>query len=553
MNQPEPHALSFHALRNDIERGLIKIPQFQRDFVWSRDKSAKLLDSVLKGYPIGTFILWKTKESLRTVKNIGGALLPDTPAGDYVQHVLDGQQRLTSIYASMKGLKIERNGKVEDFAEMFVDLEATGEQDIVRTDPGDMNPDARLRIVELLDGDFTFLSQFPRQYHARLNEYKRRLETYAFSAILVKEAPIDVATEIFTRINVGGKPLSVFEIMVAKTYDSQRGFDLGEEYDRLIAQLAEVDYDTISPSVVLQAVSMVLVKECTRADILRLPKQQFIDTWPRVIDAFQAAVDYFRNYYRVPVSNLLPFGALLVPFTFFFHHQPGRPSADQQFLLDDFFWRCGLGGRYSHSLEAHLSQDIRRIELILQEEIPDYDAPIDTTAEFIRRNGSFSTGRSYIKALLCLLAQQEPKSFADDSIVRISNDWLKQANSKNYHHFFPRAYLRRLGVPDDAANHIVNITIVDDYLNKREIRDQPPSTYMRVLEQRNPRLSETMRGHLIDLDTFGIWDNDYQTFFARRCERLASELRSRVFLRDIDELPQDLVPEEENAEEVALL
>src|SRR5690606_4551148 len=148
----------------------------------------------LKGYPIGTFILWKTKETLRTVKNIGGAVLPDTPPGEYVQHVLDGQQRLTSIYASLRGLQVQRDGRVEDFSMMYIDLDATGEQDIVLTDASELEPTSIIRITDLLNGDFTFLSTFPPRYHGRLNEYKRRLETYSFSAILVKEVSIDVAT-----------------------------------------------------------------------------------------------------------------------------------------------------------------------------------------------------------------------------------------------------------------------------------------------------------------------------------------------------------------------
>ena len=97
MYQPETHTKNFSTLFSDIEKGIIKVPQFQRDFVWSREKSAKLIDSVIKGYPIGTFIIWKTKETLRTVRNIGGIEFPETPKGDFVEYVLDGQQRITSI------------------------------------------------------------------------------------------------------------------------------------------------------------------------------------------------------------------------------------------------------------------------------------------------------------------------------------------------------------------------------------------------------------------------------------------------------------------------
>jgi hypothetical protein len=88
VNLPEPQSLTFSSLMSDIEKGIIKIPQFQRDFVRSKDKSAKLLDSIVKGYPIGTFIFWKTKEELRALRNLGGLNLPPTPEGDYIQYVL---------------------------------------------------------------------------------------------------------------------------------------------------------------------------------------------------------------------------------------------------------------------------------------------------------------------------------------------------------------------------------------------------------------------------------------------------------------------------------
>ncbi len=68
MKLPEPVSRTFTGLISDIEKGQIKIPQFQRDFVWDIKKSAKLLDSILKGYPIGTFIFWKTKDRLRSVR-----------------------------------------------------------------------------------------------------------------------------------------------------------------------------------------------------------------------------------------------------------------------------------------------------------------------------------------------------------------------------------------------------------------------------------------------------------------------------------------------------
>jgi len=567
LNQPEPQGVSFAALMNNIEQGRVKIPQFQRDFVWNLERSARLIDSILKGYPIGTFILWKTKEPLRTVRNIGGAQLPEPPAGDFVQHVLDGQQRLTSLYAAYRGLEVERTERKDDFSKIYVDLDVSAdtkhEEPVAIVGPAEKDPNSIVRVVDLLHEDFTFLASYPSEHHQILAEYQQRLKTYSFSTVVVNEAPIEVATEIFTRINVSGKPLSVFEIMVAKTFDpgspadateQNQGFDLGERYDELIQELTDVNYETISAAVVLQTVSAIVAKECAKEDILRLEKTTFINTWPKAKDAIHSAVDYFRTFYRIPVSRLLPFAALLVPFSYFFYHHPGKPTGELERHLQDLFWRISLGGRYSYASESRLAQDIRRVDEILEGKAPRYEYPVDTSAQFISDNGYFSANRSYIKAILCLLAYYEPKSFDNDAKVNLSNDWLKQANSKNYHHFFPQAYLKKQDWEAGSANHIANITMVDDYLNKRKIRDKAPSTYMSGFKKDNSNLEQTMRTHLIDLDQFGIWEDDYEKFFEGRCEAISLELKKRVIHRDADDGGQEVHTDdygEQEAEESA--
>lgn len=95
-----------------------------------------------------------------------------------------------------------------------------------------------------------------------LEDYKNRLNTYRFSTILLRDASIDVATEVFTRLNVGGKDLSVFEIMVAKTFDAKRNFDLSERYEEVKDKLEEVGYDTIPAIVFLQTIALLQKGEC---------------------------------------------------------------------------------------------------------------------------------------------------------------------------------------------------------------------------------------------------------------------------------------------------
>ena len=105
----------------------------------------------------------------------------------------------------------------------------------------------------------------------------------------------------------------------------------------------------------------------------------------------------------VPVSTqLLPYPSRIVPFTYFFYKAKKNPDAATGKLLQDFFWRVGLGERYSGSLDTRVGQDIKKMDAILKGQRPKYDWEVDPSAEFIRQNGFFSTGRAYVKTLLCL-------------------------------------------------------------------------------------------------------------------------------------------------------
>lgn len=542
---PQPSAIQLGDLMRQIELGAIKVPQFQRDFVWSRAKSAKLIDSLLRGYPIGTFILWKTKEQLRTVRNIGDIDFPPTPKGDYTQYVLDGQQRLTSIFATLHGKEVNREGKTENFAELYIDLNADDDRDLVITNPSGMEPHSYIPIHLLLSEEIVAsLKDYPDEYVDRMLRYRESIRSYSASIVVVQEASTDVATEIFTRINVGGVPLTVFEIMVAKTFDADRDFDLFEKTNDLLAELDDVGYRTVRPIVILQAISAIMVKETRKQDILNLDKAEFIDTWPKAENGVRQAIDYLRLTLGVPVSELLPYQSILVPLSYFFANDRRSPVGDKHDRLVDYFWRTSLAGRYSQSLDTKLAQDIRRIDDILGGKLPTYDYPVDPTPELIYQNGEFKTGRAFVKAILCLLAGEEPRRFDNHrSRINISNDWLKRANSKNYHHFFPKKYLEGRYEAFDI-NHIVNITIVDEELNKAKMRAKKPSQYMTEFQKANRRIAASMKTHFIDIRKDGIWDkhfggsgsarDDYERFFERRCNRISDALKEKIISQQVD-------------------
>ena len=122
---------------------------------------------------------------------------------------------------------------------------------------------------------------------------------------------------------------------------------------KLIKDLEGIKYDAISSSVILSLLGLILSKnkECKRKVILQLDKQKIIDVWEDVISSLKDSVDYFRSVYRIPVSAILPYDSMLVPFAYFFYNQKEKPKGDQIKFLEEFFWRIALSSRYSSSKE----------------------------------------------------------------------------------------------------------------------------------------------------------------------------------------------------------
>jgi hypothetical protein len=537
MLQPENQNKKYDFLFADIDSGRIKIPKFQRDFVWTKDQTAKLIDSIIKGFPIGTFIFWKTNEDMRHIKDIGNIRLPDPPSGEPVSFVLDGQQRISSLYAVRKGIRFQKDGKEIDYHDISInlDMDPDGDDQVVSISPPENA--AYITVHRLLNGTLTeFIRQYKEEHIEVIDIYKKRLTSYDFSTIVITNYPLDIACEVFTRINTGGTQLTLFEIMVAKTFDQERNFDLAEKCRILLdgnsqeKDLKDANYDTISESIILQCVAAYLLKQVRRKDILKISRDDFIDVWPTVIEGLFAAVDFVRTRLRIPVSQLLPYDALLIPLTYFFTKNFCRmPNAKMEKLLIQYFWWASLSNRYSSGVENKIAQDLERMNVILQDGIPSYRGEeVQLSLDDLRWRW-FGVGDAFCKAILCLYTYFQPHSFNNDAIVTLDNSWLITSTSKNYHHFFPRSYLRNQGVPDWKANSVLNITIVDDHLNKRTIRSKAPSEYMLNFIDNNQNLFGTMKTHLIDdLDQFGVWDDNYEQFIEERGKRVLEEVKKRL-------------------------
>lgn len=535
--QPDNHNKKYEALFVEIDTGQIKLPMFQREFVWEKEQSAKLIDSILKGFPIGTFIFWKTKEELRSYKEVGNHKLPDTPKGDYAQYILDGQQRITSLYAIRKGIRITKDGKEVDYRDIFINLDHDPDTDeqIVVTEKTDGKNYVSVHDV-LSKSMGTFYRTLSADQADQIDGYKNKLTTYDFSTITIKDYPIEVACEVFSRINTGGKALTVFEIMVAKTYDEARKFDLAERFEQLRDGadddkqcLSAAKFETIPESIIMQCVAAIILKAVRSRDILKIQRDLFISNWEPMKASLFTAIDFIRSELRVPVSQLVPYPALLVALTYFFNRTGNRkPTNEQVRLLEQFFYWVGLSLRYSSSTESKLAEDFNKMDSIANGEAPTYPRAELRISPATIAETWFSAGNAYCKSILCLLAYQQPKSFDTSGLVILDNSNLKIASSRNYHHFFPKAYLAT-AYPGEEPNLIANITLIDGYSNKHRIGKKAPSKYVNTFSKDNPSLSAALETHLIaDIFTYGVSTDDYSTFIHRRARAIANALNVKM-------------------------
>ena len=536
--QPDNHNKKYEALFVEIDSGQIKLPMFQREFVWEKEQSAKLIDSILKGFPIGTFIFWKTKEELRSYKEVGNHKLPETDKGDYVQYILDGQQRITSLYAIRKGIRITKDGKEVDYRDIFINLDYDPENDeqIVVTEQ--QTGKRYVSVHRVLTSQVTdLLDEFPnRETLKQIESYKNKLTNYDFSTITIKDYPIEVACEVFSRINTGGKSLTVFEIMVAKTYDEAKKFDLAEKYELLRdgsddekVCLTSAKFETLPESIIMQCVAAITLRAVRSKDILKIRRETFIDQWEPMKASLFTAIDFIRSELRVPVSQLVPYPAIVVPLVYFFYASTDKkPNIEQVRLLEQFFYWAGLTERYGSGTESKLSEDFNKMDAILKGTMPTYASTELSIAPQKIAETWFSAGNGYCKAILCLLAYQQPKSFDTNGVVILDNSHLKIATSRNYHHFFPKAYLDSVDKSKEP-NLIANITLIDGYSNKHRIGKKAPSEYTGKFAKANEVLADTLQTHLVrDVEGYGVNADDYDLFIKRRSKAIALALNVKL-------------------------
>src|SRR5215467_1335103 len=229
-----PSAVKIDKLIDRVADGDIKIPAFQRRFVWKQDQVIELLDSIYHNYPIGSILLWNSDEKLKATRNVCGFAIPERPVSYPVNYVLDGQQRLSTIYAVFCKNRTQdlsdSNQPELDIFDIHFDLDAAkfrSGSDLIQG-----NHSFPLQSLFDIRAFFEALKPLPEPYqlvvkalHSKFNNYEVPIVT------ITKRAKTEVGT-IFERINNTGTDLSTLDLMVAWTWSED--FHLQEKITELL-------------------------------------------------------------------------------------------------------------------------------------------------------------------------------------------------------------------------------------------------------------------------------------------------------------------------------
>ena len=542
--QVKPGDINFQELIIGISSCRIQIPPFQRSFVWRPSDIRYLLDSIYRGYPIGSFIFWKTTRKLPRTRSIGNISFEnrEISEGTEISYVLDGQQRITSLFAAVKGAAID----TDRFRFLF-DLRR---KKFIVGQMRDESPDELLKddlerlqisIEAIFTNNRAAYRQICRQYGDN-EEYAGTLDTlydrfvsYRFSVIQVidqepkgddeRSEGVRQAVRMFSRINETGRKLTVVAKMVARCWGE--GFDLREALDEFYARQ---ELEAIREETLLQAASVILNYRKSRSrDILERTNIRKLEAdWDSIIESFSLAVDFVKTKLKINNLAYLPFDVILVPLTYLFHKKRALNHLQTQHV-EKWFWRACLSNRYDSTVEARSEEDCIAFDALLEGKEPSFAFLIDWAE--LKNNliaQRYNLRNAFVKTVLALYSYTDPKNLLDGRSVSFEGVFSGYYKH-NLHHIFPQAYLReREPRHREFFDSVVNIMLIPAITNN-EIRDKPPSEYFQSLGEANNDFGDILQHHYIpNLKQSGLLENDFLRFLDFRAAQIVQAFRVRT-------------------------
>ena len=422
-------------------------------------------------------MLWLSKNKLRSETNIADLPFKERPEEYPVNYLLDGQQRLSCICGALFWSAEEGHGdSVWNIAyylrhKRFIHLSSTD-------DP----PLSQIRLNKLTQASsfFTHVAALEQSDDTKglAIEAKAifdRFKDYSIACVTLHDMEIESVAPIFERINSTGTKLTIVDLMRAATWSE--GFDLVDSIDdKVLAAISPKNFEQIDRKAVLRVLSSASGFSFSTSGMDRLRDrsvEQLENATDETVEAFKLAVDFLHDQLSIPNARIVPYVNQIVVLADIFRRVP-NPSATQVAALKEWFWRTTLSSYFSGWSSAQMDADKKAIERF----VGDHDTALDIgnapPNANIWKTRTFRGNTSLSKLLGLLLAQNDPRDLVTGQKVTLK-EALAWQNSKEYHHIFPKAYLKGKFEPS-AINCLANFALLSSVSNKK-ISDAKPSTY----------------------------------------------------------------------------
>ena len=505
-----PSSPRIASLLSDVQKGNIKIPVFQRAFVWKDEQILGLLDSIYRGYPVGSLLLWSTKERLEHERNVGGFKLPSSPEDYPVQYILDGQQRLTTLYGVFHS---DSPTADSELAERFQICFVPKDDSFIHHSLAGSNQYIFLRDILDTTRLLPKLQGFSQDDQVKIGQVTEKFKDYEFPVVTIRDRTNQEVCRIFQRINSSGTRLSTLELLAAWTWSDQ--FDLRNEIDALAQRLAGKGYEELDADEVMRCLTAIVLNSVDTDALVDIPPDVVVSGVTKLKQALDAAVDFLEKEILIRNVVFLPFPIMMVPLVRFFS-ETLKPNAQQLSNLRRWFWHCSFTQKYKAGTNRLVVEDLKKmVELAAGKPVfQDLKASVDPNLF----EKTWRINSTAAKATLCLLAQRHPKSFPSGMTVDLGTA-LSAYNARQFHHIYPKGFLASKGIGFHEANVISNICFLTAADNNA-ISDSPPSTYFETIPA--SIRDEAFNRALIPAE---FWDGSktYADFRKKRAAVLAAE------------------------------
>lgn len=531
----------------EIHNRSMVLPDFQRDFVWEPGATQELIVSIASNYPAGSILRVRDAKRVFAAREFEGA--PPLDGAKHTFLVLDGQQRLTSLYQAFYGVGEHRYyldlGKLTDgadFEEAIFHVRATTKWAKAREDFAVQARDLLLPLSVLKGGAGGF-GQWNRRVARQLADKERialedaldsieekwicAIDDYHFPVVtLSDQTKPDALCAIFETLNRTGVKLSVFELLTARFWP--QNLKLRALWEKALADHPVIADFEVDPYYILQGISLASRKapSCKRSDVLNMAASDITEWWDRVVLGLATGLEILRDDCKVMLPKWLPYQTMLQPLAAVLARVGSPKTAEagaQREKLKRWFWCAVFGQVYEGAPNSKAAKDVVEIlPWLTGGDLPESVASFRFDPRALR--DVTPRQRAIYRGAICLILGGGARDFHTQAVI---TGKLMAEEGIDDHHVFPAAYLERRGVaPARLRDCVLNRTLIDRTTNQM-ISDRAPSDYLAEIKSTPgfPFVSVLTSHGLPAAADSPLLRDGYDAFLAWRQEHLWQEIR----------------------------